>query len=93
MTNGTHKVVKRWNAPKRAYPSAPVTFNPMPLHDLHGEEAERSIPPAVRGVVEMLRTKGHTVDVRRSARNGNWYYRVDGGKEVRGGRLCRQWEK
>lgn len=64
----------------------------MSTADLYGEEAERTIPPAVRGVVEMLRAKGHTVNVRRSARNGSWYYRVDGEKEVRGGRLCRQWE-
>ena len=60
--------------------------------DLHGEEAERTVPPAVKGVLIAIRESGHPVAVRRSARTGSWYYRVNDRAEVRGGKLCRQYD-
>lgn len=62
----------------------------MSAADLHGAEAERTVPPAMQGALVVLRGRGHTVTVRRSGRNGSWYYTVDGGRELRGGALCRK---
>ena len=64
-------------------------FAAKKLRDLHGEAAEARCPPYMKGVVQILREKGHAVAVRRSARNGSWYYGVDGDRERLGGPLCR----
>lgn len=80
---------RRWNAPKRMYASVSAPSNIAPMTDLHGEAAEVSCPPYMKGVVQILREKGHAVAVRRSARNGSWYYSVDGDRERLGGPLCR----
>jgi len=65
----------------------------MSATDLHGEEAERTVPPATQGTLYVLRQRGHIVTVRRSARNGSWYYSVDGNKELRGGPLAERYRK
>jgi hypothetical protein len=40
-----------------------------------------SVPPYPRGIVELLRAKGHTVALRQN-RHGSIRYRVDGGREL-----------
>lgn len=65
----------------------------MSAADLYGEDAERTVPPAVQGALFVLRNKGHVVHVRRSARNGSWYYSVDGAKELRGGPLLKRYRR
>jgi hypothetical protein len=61
--------------------------------DLHGEAAERTVPPYMKGVVQDLRERGHTVAVRRSDRNGSWYYRIDGDKERRANQVCHRFRE
>ena len=59
--------------------------------DLHGDEAEQTLPPGMISTVAILRAKGHCVSVRRSAKSGSWYYTVDQGREMRAIQVIRKY--
>lgn len=52
------------------------------LTDLH-------VPPHPRAVVEIIRSRGHTVSIRRN-RNGSWRYSVNGSREMNAHQMTRR---
>lgn len=62
-----------------ALPDLYAARQDAPMASTFGHET--FIPPYVRGLVEILMTRGHVVSVRRN-RHGSNRYRIDGGREL-----------